>query len=268
MATPASPTVVLLTGSALRHQRYAEGLSRTVRLLGVVAEEKRQPAEADQMTPIVAEHLRQLRDKEAQYFANAPALDVLAAEVLRIAAGGVNSHEVFDWVTNIAPDYLALYGTSIVKDPLLSAFTGRVVNLHLGLSPYYRGAATNFWPLVNREPECVGGTFHLATLSVDAGPILHQFRPAAAPTDDAHDLGCKTIEAGARLAGFVIEAFARGALAQVDQRTGGRTYRRRDFCESAVMAMRANFTSGMIAEYLQRKMDRDVQFPIVRAAGG
>ena len=68
--------------------------------------------------------------------------------------------------------------------------------MHLGLSPYYRGSGTNFWPLVDRLPECVGVTIHLAIPSVDAGPILTQVRPDIEPTDRAHEIGSRAIIAG------------------------------------------------------------------------
>ena len=46
-----------------------------------------------------------------------------------------------------APDVVLVFGTGLLKAPLIGAFPGRIINIHLGLSPYYRGAGTNFWPL-------------------------------------------------------------------------------------------------------------------------
>ena len=34
-----------------------------------------------------------------------------------------------------------------------------MINVHLGLSPYYKGSATNFWPFVNNELQFLGVTF-------------------------------------------------------------------------------------------------------------
>ena len=68
------------------------------------------------------------------------------------------------------------YGCSIIQEPLLSVFDGRFVNVHLGLSPYYRGSGTNFWPLVNKEPEFVGATFMHIDSGIDTGEIIHQIR--------------------------------------------------------------------------------------------
>ena len=35
----------------------------------------------------------------------------------------------------------------------------KILNLHLGISPYYKGSGTNYFPLVNNEPQYVGATF-------------------------------------------------------------------------------------------------------------
>ena len=91
-------------------------------------------------------------------------------------------------------DFVLLFGSGVIKKPILKAYQDRVINLHLGLSPFYRGSRTNFWPLVDGKPECVGETIHLAVLKVDAGKILHQVRPHGLSFDDTvHDVGKKTI---------------------------------------------------------------------------
>ena len=91
------------------------------------------------------------------------------------------------------PDYVLLFGSSLIGDDILQAFPNKVINLHLGLSPYYRGSGTLFWPLVDGKPECVGSTIHLAVKKIDAGGILGQVRPEIDPKDGPHDLGNKTI---------------------------------------------------------------------------
>ena len=136
--------------------------------------------------------------------------------------------------------------------------------MHLGLSPYYRGAATNFWPLVNREPECVGATIHQAILEVDAGAVLNQVRPELALDDRAHDIGCKAIIAGARA--FVQTLAAAGAgdfPPSRPQLSGeGLLFRRRDFSAESVVKLRRNFDTGMIPEYLEKRASRDAAFPL------
>jgi len=46
----------------------------------------------------------------------------------------------------------------------------------LGLSPYYLGSGTNYWPLVNEKPEFVVATFMHIDTDIDTEEIIHQIR--------------------------------------------------------------------------------------------
>ena len=172
--------IVLLTGNQLRHRYVASRIAANLQLVGVLQEGKAKlvakPEElSDDDRTVIDQHFSQRGDAERKLLGEA--IPLPEVPVRKVEHGGSNTPEVFDWVQSLKPDYIVLYGTSIIKAPLLSAYDGRMINIHLGLSPYYRGTGTNFWPLVDRCPECVGATIHLAVLSVDAGAILRQVRP-------------------------------------------------------------------------------------------
>jgi methionyl-tRNA formyltransferase len=204
-----------------------------------------------------------LREKSEQlFFSSDEVMDVDPERVLHIAKGEANSDPVFDWVASKTADYLILYGSSIIRERLLSMFEGRTINMHLGLSPYYRGSGTNFWPLVNVEPELVGVTIHLATLDVDAGAILKQVRPEIALGDRNHEIGCRAIIAGTFAMIAAIEGYDAGDLVPQKQAPGGKLYRRRDFKIDAVRKMWRNLDEGMITSYLAEP-ERTDRYPIV-----
>ena len=100
-------------------------------------------------------------------------------------------------MVEMKPNVVVVFGTGILKGDILSRFEGQLLNIHLGLSPYYRGAGTNFWPLVNGEPEFVGATIHYLDAGIDTGPIIAHVRPDIARTDGPHELGNKAIRAAA-----------------------------------------------------------------------
>ena len=60
----------------------------------------------------------------------------------------------------------------IIKDPILSAFAGRILNLHVSFLPWGRGADPNFWAWRDGEPH--GVTLHLIDAGVDTGPVVAQ----------------------------------------------------------------------------------------------
>jgi methionyl-tRNA formyltransferase len=155
------------------------------------------------------------------------------------------------------------FGSSIVKSPLLTHFAGRFLNVHLGLSPYYRGTGTNFWPLVNGEPEFVGATFMHMDAGVDTGLIIHQMRARMFAGDTPHQVGNRMI---VDMTLTYVDLVRRlDSVAQMSQPTGidGRYYRRRDFTPEAVGTMHANFRAGMISKYLADYQGRTSRATIV-----
>jgi hypothetical protein len=259
--------VVLLTGNGLRHRFAANKLARGTNMVGVVSEAKAPlPTDSEHIPAgdleIMQRHFAERDIVEQKFFGTR--VDFPDTELLKIPHGEINAPGVFDWVVKQAPDILILYGTSIVKPPLLKTYTDRIINLHLGLSPYYRGSGTNFWPLVNREPECVGATIHLAVLSVDAGAILAQLRPQPESNDRAHELGTKTIIDGFDSMPRVLASYLKGQIKpQPQDLTRGRVCRRKDFNAEATLRMWHNFANGMMAEYQANLEERQRLFPIV-----
>ena len=47
----------------------------------------------------------------------------------------------------------------------------------MGISPYYRGTATTFWPLYDNKYKYVGGTIHSIVNKLDAGKIYYTVLP-------------------------------------------------------------------------------------------
>lgn len=273
MTSPAGASLVVMTSDKPRHRFFANFLARSFPMAGVVSEAKRPRFSADaplapsssrgEEDALVHEHLAGWDAAEKRFFGHAERFAVSENDILVVPRGGSNTPEVFEWVRAREPRYLVLFGTSIIRDLLLGVFGDHVINMHLGLSPYYRGTATNFWPLVDSLPECVGVTIHIATSAVDGGPILRQGRPEMAAGDDTHDIGCKTIIAGAELMAGVIHDHDAGRIAPVPQQPGGKVFRQRDFNTEAVTKLRANFASGMIRDYLGQKAERDAKYAII-----
>lgn len=275
----AEPRVVLITAASRRHRYAAAELANGLNLVGVVTESKPgEPplastgmgmgmgAEMDQAARAeISAHFAARDEAERRMLGDRIEFPDVAR--LEVGAGEVNHETTYEWVRRLTPDLLLLYGSSIIKPPLLATWAGRIINLHLGLSPYYRGSGTNFWPLVNRQPELVGATIHHATPQVDGGAILTQVRPLAYPTDGAHELGVRTIIAGleALVAAVAAVAGGRGRAARQDESIG-QVYRLRDFNAAAVRTMRHHFATGMMDEYVAEMAARQGRYPIVEAA--
>ena len=49
----------------------------------------------------------------------------------------------------------------------------RAINIHMGVSPYYRGTDCNFWALYDGNAHLVGSTIHLLSKGLDSGSMLY-----------------------------------------------------------------------------------------------
>lgn len=76
--------------------------------------------------------------------------------------------------TFAATDLVVGFGTSYVTAATLARIPNGILNLHTGYLPDYRGVKSEFWTLLNEEPERAGWTLHFMTPELDAGDIVLQ----------------------------------------------------------------------------------------------
>lgn len=256
--------VVIITSNQLRHMWLIGKLTEVCEVVGVVKESKPEnnPASINNVDPQINAYFNKRTESELFWFGSVDSLNISAEKIYDVNWGGSNTVEAYQFIDNLSPDLIILFGSSIIREPLLTTYSGRIINMHLGLSPYYRGSATNFWPLVDKKPECVGVTIHHATLKVDGGAILMQARPDASVDDNSHDLGCKSIIAGFNCLSHII-AHSLYHEQGVSQTENGKLCRRDGFAYKYLQQMQMNFKQGMMDEYLRDKQQRDSNYPIV-----
>ncbi|MDG2060680.1 MAG: formyltransferase family protein [SAR86 cluster bacterium] len=75
-------------------------------------------------------------------------------------------------------DIYIVFGASYIKGWLAEYLTSKnTINIHMGVSPYYRGSSCNFWALYDENPSYVGATIHKLSKGLDNGPILYHCLP-------------------------------------------------------------------------------------------
>lgn len=262
--------IVTLTADSLRHSyvRKVFGLSDGIEVLRTYCETKGgnllEEARAKDET-VRVEHLEQRIRSENDYFG--PFVNVTPdySNQVEIPYGSVNERENYEEIVDLDPDLLVVYGSSLIKDPLLSEYQGRILNVHLGLSPYYRGTGTNFWPLVNGEPEYVGATFMYIDEGVDTGEIIHQLRARVHPGDGPHDIGNRLITDVGQVYPEIVRSFDRlHSVEQPPEPAETHYYRSADYKVDATEQLYDNFSEGMVDEYLRRQSVRTADVPIVK----
>lgn len=265
-----STDVVILTRDSLRHEyiRKTFGLADGISVLrsycetsgNNLLEEARERGES-----VRIDHLERRNRSEHDYFGPFADNSPDKSNPVEIPGGAINDKKYYEEITSLDPDLLVAYGCSLIKDPLLSEYKGRFLNVHLGLSPYYRGTGTNFWPLVNGEPEYVGATFMYIDEGVDTGEIIHQLRARVHPDDSPHDIGNRLIADVGRLYPELVRRFDElHSVEQPPEPDEEHYYRSADYNPDATAQLYENFESGLIEEYLQDRDERVAEVPIVK----
>ena len=244
--------IVVLTSNSLRHKFLANTLSSYCDDALIISECKPQTSSFDDSknyTKIENHFL--LRDKtEKSFFPND---NYFIPKTLPILYKEVNSPYVYEVIKNFKPDILIIFGSSIIKEPLISLLpTGHIINLHLGISPYYRGSGTNFWPFVNNELEYLGSTILHLDAGIDTGDIICHVRPKIELNDNVHTLGCKIIKSSVESLIKIIKLLDEGKkLNRVKQwDVKDRYYKTKDFDENALSKYKNNLKNDMIKNYL------------------
>ncbi len=186
-----------------------------------------------------------------------PDIPVLVAE-------NINAPEVHDRLRALAPDLLLDHGTSIVKDDVLD--TARLaLNLHWGLSPYYRGVACTEWALLNWDPYNIGVTIHVLSKHIDGGHIVAQERVEVRPGDRVEDINHRITAAGTRLTKDIIARLRNGeTLDFVPQRPGdGQLFLKMHFSKHLQEQVRYIENQGFVEKMLE-KPSRKERLPIIQ----
>jgi len=100
-------------------------------------------------------------------------------------------------ISQLAPSVIAIYGTGIIPDTILSQARSVALNMHTGISPLYRGVSCYIWPLINKDPDSIGATIHECTSKIDGGKIFHTAKASLYCGDNIHAVFCRSVIAGA-----------------------------------------------------------------------
>jgi Formyl transferase len=128
-------------------------------------------------SPVMQRYLSQVMTAEQEIFGG---LTFLPDNVrtLSLKLGDLSMLDREPLSSALESDVYVVFGSSFIRGWLVEELvTKRAVNIHMGLSPYYRGSSCNFWALHDRRPAFVGATIHYLSSGLDSGPILGHVRP-------------------------------------------------------------------------------------------
>jgi len=253
--------LAIITSNHLRHQYFVTQLAKVFSTtLLVVEEKKRDPSKkgaGTELQEVVVKYFDDRDFSEQKFFGDIGWEEERKTieDTLIIPAGSINEGVVKQALIKHSPDYVCVFGSSIIGEDIISLFPNRIINMHLGLSPFYRGSGTNFWPLYEEKLDYIGVTIHYLDKGIDSGKIIAQTKPVITTDDTPHSIGNKTIIAGVDLLIEILHRIENGEKIEgEDQNLAlGRVYLFKECTAEHIAELVRKCEGGLISNFVEKK---------------
>ena len=167
--------ITLITSDQIRHNYLVNLLSNIATKLNVIQEKKTFFSNQNKISNLMKNYFLKVDDAQKKVFGNT-AIDKKNKNIKLLS---LENKELEKCSLNFLSDFLnsdifIVFGSSFIKKDLVNFLIDhKALNIHLGISPYYRGTDCNFWALFDNNPHLVGATIHLLSKGLDSGQILY-----------------------------------------------------------------------------------------------
>lgn len=257
--------VLFLTGSHPRHIYIAKRIYDSGYLNGLLIEKREkfvpQPPEGlhDIDKNNFIRHFKDREDCEYKFFGK---LDYSAfnSHVARmiIEKEELNTEKTKEWIAKLKPDVILSYGIHKLSNDMLSIFPKNSFNIHGGLSPWFRGNITLFWPFYFLKPNWAGMTIHYLSDRIDAGDIIHHSVPQLIRGDGIHDVACRAVVQVSEDLVKILEMISRGKeLKVISQENSGKLFTGSDWKPQHLRMIYTTFNNDIVDRFLDGELGYD-----------
>jgi len=249
---------MILCGTHRRHLYFASKLMETGNVVGIIEYKREemlpQPPNNidDYLHTLFLRHFIDREEIEKHHFSRSNYTNLSKnQEILTTDSSSLNSSGSIEFIRRCKPDIVFIFGTGLISHEMLNILPRLTINLHLGLSPWYKGAATLFWPFFHLEPQMAGSTFHIVTNRIDAGSIVSQVVPNIVLGDGIHDVGAKAVIKSANEAQKIVTYLKEyGDLPLTEQKGNGKLFLVSDFKPHHLRVIYDLFDNSIVDKYL------------------
>lgn len=254
--------ILLIRSDGIRHRALGKALKqygfRTSELIYT------NPTKEKTYSKLMEQHFKSRNQFELDYFKYILTLADSSFEE-KLISNSINSEASLKFASDFLPDYVITFGCPILKDPWLKLFPNSILGIHLGLSPYYRGSGTNFFPFVNNELAAVGFSLMKLDLGVDTGPILHQRYAKIVMGDSIHTIGTRLMQ---QMFDDILRIIDMGinlsdAVTQPSNEEV-KYYVKRDFTDQSLIIALQNLQNDSVNNFLDNEDSLRKKFPLIR----
>ena len=171
--------ITLFTSDKKRHKYFINQLSNISKNLFVVQEyyknESKENFIKSSKDQAINKYFNNVKDAEIKIFGESEINNFNKnVKILKILFGELSNCSLSKLSSYLNSDLYIVFGSSYIKGDLIDfLIKNKAINIHMGVSPFYRGTDCNFWALYDNNPHLVGSTIRLLSKGLDDGPILY-----------------------------------------------------------------------------------------------
>jgi len=176
--------------------------------------------------------------------------------LIKIKNKKINTQKNFLYIKNLKPDLVLINAVSYLDKKYVCTFKNKIINLHAGLTPYFRGTGCNVWPFYLNNLEYVGVTLHFISENLDGGDIILQKRPKFTNNDDTHTIGYKNVLLSEKMIINLIEHFIKYKVLKGIKANNKKLIKyciKKEFNNSVIKIIKENLRNGIVKKYLNNQ---------------
>ena len=126
-------------------------------------------------SPIMKKYFENVNNAQLKLFGNSYVnKNNKNIKILPMRLGDLNQCSINLLSDFLKSDVYVVFGSTYIKGELVDFLVKqKAINIHAGVSPYYRGTDCNFWALYDDNSHLAGTTIHLLSKGLDSGPMLY-----------------------------------------------------------------------------------------------
>lgn len=202
---------VIMTATGIRHLEFADRLMSSIPDSLVITEEKKTPIE------IYLEEYKTFKPSKLE---------------TQLCCKSINSSVILRLLESLRPDFIFTFGCSLLKKNLISTAVNGCINIHTGLTQFYRGVDSTTWALFNKDFDRIGATVHYITPGIDDGDIIAQAVTSIEGETSVEQLFLKTCTDGFNLLMDNLKGILEGTVTKTGLLHKGKLFEIKDMTSS------------------------------------
>tara|TARA_Y100000589_G_scaffold98220_1_gene92902 strand:- start:12063 stop:12875 length:813 start_codon:yes stop_codon:yes gene_type:complete len=241
--------IIFFTGNSPRHIALCNKVSKLTSKNLIISEVKEDYSILEEANSSeVRSHFKERLITEISYFEEYGSN--FESDSIALKYGQSSSLHIENQIKKFNPDCAIISGSSVLKKNIIDAL-GNIpkINLHLGITPYFRGSGCNFWPLYFKKPEYIGATLLDLDLGIDEGAIIHQFNEFFNLNDNIHSIGNRVIKKSIGIICEIVKGLKQKKLFKLYPQiylSNTKTFKNKDFNQSSLQKYKNNLEKGLL----------------------